>query len=342
MPTAIHDEHQPESKPASHRGFASAGPAALAAKVVSRSGVLQRTLEALYALAISRVPALLIGEPGTGKRFFARMLQRTNAAAPFVRFDCAGALLSSDSLRRAFREAQGGTLVLGDIDRLDLTLQDELLVLAQRDDVRLVALAESPLHHDVDEGRVRPALLALFASSTVRIPPLRERHEDVPELVQHFFDAHVKRTRRVDLRGVSPEASALLEQNAFADNVRGLEQAVQQAVEFAEGPYVTAMDLPEEIRRVNLSPLPLLLGTLPAHGLDLPAAVEEFETRMILQALERTGWNKNRAARLLGLNRTTLVEMIKRKRLAPPALARKTLTLAPDPTSSEAEQIAAE
>jgi DNA-binding NtrC family response regulator len=90
-------------------------------------------------------------------------------------------------------------------------------------------------------------------------------------------------------------------------------------VAFAQGPYVTMADLPSEMRTSEPVDMSLLLRSLPANGVDLKNAVESFETRIILQALERTGWNKNRAAQLLGLNRTTLVEMIKRKHLVAPS-----------------------
>jgi len=128
----------------------------------------------------------------------------------------------------------------------------------------------------------------------------------------------------MDLRGLSPEARTTLESHVFFDNVRGLEHAIEHAIAFAQGPYVTTGDLPAEIRKPESVEISLVMRSLPANGVDLKNFVETFETRMILQALERTGWNKNRAAQLLGLNRTTLVEMIKRKRLVPPPGLRRT------------------
>lgn len=165
--------------------------------------------------------------------------------------------------------------------------------------------------------------------------------EDVATRARRFFEVAATRAGRRDLRGLSPEALSTLI-SAFADDA-SLEHAIERAISYAAGPYVTRGDLPEDLRTSdNVSGL--LAFSLPPRGLDLRATVEDLETRMILQALERTGWNKNRASRLLGLNRTTLVEMIKRKRLVPPPGLRKTpASSAPQcPEAFEDEAIAAE
>jgi DNA-binding NtrC family response regulator len=277
----------------------------------------------LYELARSSGPVLVWGESGTGKGHFARALHQVSPRRerPFVLLACEGpeAKVDQEALHSALATAEGGTLFVDGIEHLSVELQDELFaVITSGPDMRVVASASRPLHEEVEVGRFRASLQSLFSEGTLRLPALGERVEDIPALARHFFDVTVARLRRSTLRGISPEAMTVLEGHAWTDNVRGLEHAIEQAVTFAEGPYVTASDLPEELRQPLSSTNPRIVSTLPAQGMDLRAAVEEFETRMILQALERTGWNKNRAARLLGLNRTTLVEMIKRKRLAPP------------------------
>jgi DNA-binding NtrC family response regulator len=333
MTMAMLDSHVHDTQPSSQlrsvrHGFSTAG-----GRFVGQSAASDAMVRGLASAASSRHPVLFVGSRGTGKSFFARMLHETTAVGtkPFVVLGNADAPLDVATLHRCHAAASGGTLFVAAIDRLAPELQDALLALATAgsaaDDPRLVASTEKPLEEEVAAGRFRAEILALFASATIRVPSLDERAEDIRPFVKHFFGIASARARRADLRGVSPEASSMLEAHSFADNLRGLERAIEQAVAFAEGPYVTVSDLPEEIRVPQDIASPLLVGSLPAQGFDLRAAVEEFETRMILQALERTGWNKNRASRLLGLNRTTLVEMIKRKRLVPPTGARRSPSL---------------
>ena len=324
MMTADYLQH--DSTPPSQTRSVRHGAASNDARIVGESAAIQGLVCTLQELGQASHPVLVCGERGTGKRLFARALHQASPRrdGQFVRFACQGtdAKVDEEALEGAFADAQGGTLFVDAIEHLSAELQNKLFAVFAGDarpDVRLVASASRPLHEEVEAGRLRADLLALFSEGTLRLPSLAERVEDIPLLARHFYDACVARLRRSALRGMSPEAMAVLEAHAWLDNVRGLERAIEQAVTFAEGPYVTASDLPEEVREPLSSTNPRIVSTLPARGMDLRAVLEELETRMILQALERTGWNKNRAAGLLGLNRTTLVEMIKRKRLAPPS-----------------------
>ncbi|MDI1447957.1 helix-turn-helix domain-containing protein [Polyangium sp. 6x1] len=326
MSTATLDQHNHETQPSSQTRAVRQALVSMGSRVVGQSAAIEEVVRMIGGLTMSRAPMLFVGEPGTGKRFFARVLHETAAQGPLVVLSDEGAPIDDAALRTAAESARGGTLVVVGIDRLPEGLAEELAAISNRGDTRLIATAERPL----DPSSCHAALCALFTATTVHLPTLQERADDRPLLIQHFFDLHTTRARRSDLRGISPEAIARLEEHAFVDHVRGLDRAIEQAVGFAEGPYVTVSDLPEEIRSAQAQAAPLLLGALPVQGLDLRAAVEEFETRMILQALERTGWNKNRASRLLGLNRTTLVEMIKRKRLAPPPSARRPISTKAD------------
>ncbi|MDI1476773.1 helix-turn-helix domain-containing protein [Polyangium sp. y55x31] len=325
MSTATQDQLSHETQPSSQTRAVRQALAFMGSRVVGQSAAIEEVVRVIGSLS-TRAPVLFAGEPGTGKRFFARVLHETTGQGPLVVLSDEAAPIDAAALRTAMESARGGTLVLVDIDRLSPELADDLVALSNRGETRLVATSTKPL----DPSTCPAALCALFTASTVELPTLRERAEDVPQLIQHFFELHATRSRRSDLRGLSPEAMERLGEHDFTDHVRGLEHAIDRAMAFAEGPYVTVADLPEEIRGSKPLGSPLLLGALPVQGLDLRAAVEEFETRMILQALERTGWNKNRASRLLGLNRTTLVEMIKRKRLAPPPGTRKPTTMKAD------------
>jgi len=323
-----HDATPPSQTRSVRQGAASTEP-----RIVGGSAAMVGLVRSLQELARSSGPVLVSGESGTGKSLFARALHvaspRRERAFVVLEGEGTEGKIDAGGLRAALAAAEGGTLFVDGIEHLSVDLQAELFgVLAggcsARGDVRVVASASRPLHEEVEAGRFRADLHALFSEGTLRLPTLAERAEDIPALARHLFEASVQRLRRSVLRGISPEAMTLLEAYPWTDHVRGLERAIEQAVAQAEGPYVTAQDLPEDVRAPVSSASPRVVSTLPAQGMDLRASVEEFETRMILQALERTGWNKNRAARLLGLNRTTLVEMIKRKRLAPPQPLRGT------------------
>jgi len=144
------------------------------------------------------------------------------------------------------------------------------------------------------------------------MPPLRHRTEDVPALVDHFVGAAREKTGR-QVAGVSRAARQLLEAYDWPGNVRELENTIERATLLCNGDRIEPSDLPAALRGLasGKGPTP----KLPDTGIDLRAAVESFENDLIRQALERTGWNKNQAAILLKLNRTTLVEMLKRKRI---------------------------
>lgn len=297
---------------------------AISTRIVGRSPQVVRMGAAIADATPQNIPVLLVGAPGAGKRFLARLMHEFGplSTRPFVVLSGADSGLDASKLRRIVEDATNATLFIDAIECLSLEMQDLLYQCAFVDQntapARVLACSERMLDSDVASGHFRNELFDPFATNVICVPSLHDRSDDVPELIQHFFDLSASRARRTDLRGLSPEARSVLESHVFFDNARGLEHAIEHAVAFAQGPYVTTADLPAEMRNPEPVDMSLLLRSLPANGVDLKNAVESFETRMILQALERTGWNKNRAAQLLGLNRTTLVEMIKRKRLNPP------------------------
>ena len=303
---------------------------AISSRIIGRSPQIVRLGAAIAEVIPQGAPVLLVGSPGSGKRFLARMIHEFGpfCTRPFVVLSGADATMDAEKLRRIVDGATNATLFIDAIECLSLEMQDLLYQCAFVDKTtapaRVLACSDRMVDSDVVSGHFRTELFDPFVTNVICVPSLHDRGDDLPELIQHFFELSASRARRMDLRGLSPEARLLLESHFFFDNVRGLEHAIEHAVAFAQGPYVTTADLPPEMRHpepVDMSPI---LRSLPANGVDLKCAVETFETRMILQALERTGWNKNRAAQLLGLNRTTLVEMIKRKRLAPPPGLRRT------------------
>jgi DNA-binding NtrC family response regulator len=223
--------------------------------------------------------------------------------------------------------AEGGTLFLDEVGELSLSLQVKLLRLLQerayspageestvRCDVRVVAATHRDLANEAQGGHFLEDLFYRLTVIHVHLPPLREQREDVELLATYFLRTAAERSGRDDLIGFTQDALSLLKSYDWPGNVRALENAIARAVLFAPGPYLQMRDLAPRLKSVDTPPIPTN-RTLPDEGIDLRAAVEEFESHLIRQALEKTGGNKNKAAQLLRLNRTTLVEMVKRKRL---------------------------
>jgi DNA-binding NtrC family response regulator len=237
--------------------------------------------------------------------------------------------------------AEGGTLFLDEVGELPLQVQVKLLrLLQQREytmvgdsrvvkcDVRIVAATNRDLEAEVKARRFREDLFYRLNVIHIELPSLRNRPEDIEPLARHFLNSCVARTGRVDVLGFAPEALDILRAHPWPGNVRSLENTVERAVLLTAGPQVKPEDLPERMQQGVIAAAAAAVaaaapsvqpaaasGPLPEAGIDLRAVVESYENDLIVQALERTGRNKNRAAQLLGLNRTTLVEMLKRKGL---------------------------
>jgi sigma-54 specific flagellar transcriptional regulator A len=320
-------------------------------KIVGRSARVLQIMATIDRVANASCNVLLTGESGTGKEVFVAALHDASprAAAPLVTVNCGALpenLMESELFghaRGAFTgahvtrqgrvaQAEGGTLFLDEIGELPLALQAKLLRLLQqreytpvgdnrtlRCDVRIVAATNRDLAREVAEGRFREDLYYRLNVIHLHLPPLRERMEDLDALVPHFFQSALEMAGRDDLVGCDEDAMDALRAHDWPGNVRELENTVQRAVLLAPGPWVRRSDLPVVLGERRSSAA--LVHRLPSDGINLRDAVEEYESNLIKQALERTSWNKNRAAQLLGLNRTTLVEMVKRKNLAPEAAA---------------------
>jgi sigma-54 specific flagellar transcriptional regulator A len=245
--------------------------------------------------------------------------------------------------------AEGGTLFLDEVGELSLAAQVKLLRLLQareympvgetrpvRCDVRIVAATNRDLEAEVAAGRFREDLFYRLAVVHVHLPPLRDRREDIRPLAEHFLRLARARVGREDVVGFGPGVMELLEADDWPGNVRALENAIERAVLLSRGPLVEADALPARLlaRAAAAVPsLPVLVPppapsarapererfTLPPSTgdgmLDLRAAVDALESRLIQRALARTNNNKQRAAALLGIKRTTLIEMMKRKGL---------------------------
>jgi len=333
-PTEIASE--PFDRPASMRG------------VVGSSPSLVDVFRVVDRVADTDCTVLITGESGTGKELVARGVhsQSPRRAGPFVAVNCGAipeALLESELFghaRGAFTGAHQtkmgrigvadrGTLFLDEIGELSLALQVKLLrVLQSREyspvgdtrvlkaDVRVVAATNMDLERAVAEGKFRQDLYYRLNVIMLHVPELKRRASDIPELALHFMATAREKTGR-QVRQISRAAMQLLADHTWPGNVRELENTIERAMLLCSTDRIEPTDLPVRVRGLGSpgknSP------KLPDAGIDLRAAVESYENDLIRQALDRTGWNKNRAANLLKLNRTTLVEMMKRKRIAPRA-----------------------
>ncbi len=319
-------------------------------KIVGKSPLLVEAMSTIDRVARSSCTVLVTGESGTGKEVVVGALHdaSTRSDGPLVVVNCGAipeALLESELFghaRGAFTgavaahkgrvaAAEGGTLFLDEIGELPMALQSKLLRLLQQHEytpvgdtrtlqcnIRIVAATNRDLEAEVAAGRFREDLYYRLNVIHVHLPALRERRDDVSLLIEHFFQICRDRAGREDLESISPEAMSMLVAYDWPGNIRELENALERAVLLTLGTVITEQDLPARVRQGSKSHKGEATAPteLPAAGIDLRAAVEEFESALVRQALDRTGWNKNRAAQLLGINRTTLVEMVKRKRLS--------------------------
>jgi transcriptional regulator with PAS, ATPase and Fis domain len=290
---------------------------------------------------------LITGESGTGKELVARALHAASRRRdqPFVAINCASipeTLLESELFGHAkgaftgasnarigkFVAAEGGTLLLDEIGELPPLMQAKLLrVLQDKEvtpigenkarciDVRVIAATNRNLEELVKENRFREDLLYRIQVIPLELPPLRERRRDIDELVGQFIERS-SRLRKRPIPAISSEAMAVLRNYDWPGNIRELENVIERVVLLKAKGDIVVTDLPIKIRSFTCATVTNLFEPLlPDEGIDLRDAVEQFENALILQALKRTGWNKNRASTVLRINRTTLVEKLKKKNL---------------------------
>ncbi len=289
---------------------------------------------------------LITGESGTGKELLARAVHGASPRRdrPFVAVNCGAipeALLESELFghaRGAFTgavatkqgrlaQADGGTLFLDEIGELPLALQVKLLrVLQAREyspvgdtrtlsaDVRIVAATNVDLEEAARNGAFREDLYYRLNVIHLAAPPLRDRPEDIPALAGYFLERARVKAGRDRVTKISRQAAEMLCSYGWPGNVRELENTIERAVLLSGGSVIEPRDLPPKLQGFGGSEA-RTGPRLSDRGVDLRKAVETFENQLIRQALEKTNWNKKRAAELLGINRTTLVEMLKRKRI---------------------------
>ena len=304
-------------------------------------GFLQ-VLDTVETVAETDATVLITGESGTGKELVARMIHAASrrAAKPFVAVNCGGqpdTLLESELFghtRRAFtgatharagrfQLADRGTVFLDEVGDMPASFQVKLLRVLQEGqfevlgesvtrtvDVRVIAATHRDLTAMVAEGTFREDLFYRLNVIDLKLPPLRDRREDIPLLVTHLIAAANTRHGR-NVAGAAQEVVAAFAGYRWPGNIRELSNVVERMVVLKRQGELDVNDLPAAFQGTPAANARVV--ELPAHGIDLRQAVTEFEYALIEQALTRTGGNRNAAAQLLGLNRTTLVEKLRRK-----------------------------
>jgi DNA-binding NtrC family response regulator len=326
--------------------------------IIGQSEAITRVLEMIERVSTSESTVLVTGESGTGKELVAKAIHYNSSRAnkPFVPINCGaipGELLESELFGHIkgaftgavsnrvgrFELAEGGTIFFDEIGDMSPHLQVKLLrVLQERkfepvgstktfsSDVRVIAATNVQLEDAVREGRFREDLYYRLNVIPIHIPALRERVTDI-QLLFHYFMDLFNEGKKDKLMGVAPDAMNLLEHYAWPGNIRELENLVERLAILKGGGMINIDDLPEKYRQASASMLNGAGATVAGFDLDMAgqdldfnSAVDAFENALIMRALEKTGWNRNQAALMLRLNRTTLVEKIKKKGLRQPEL----------------------
>ena len=326
-----------------HHGFES---------FVGESSEIQKVYRRIMQVAPTDSTVLITGESGTGKELVARAIHRNSQRReqPFVVLDCtslAESLLESELFGHIkgsftgaiqtkmglFKVADGGTLFLDEISNISLTIQAKLLrVLQERVvtpiggtqpipiDIRLVAATNRNLRSLVAEGAFRDDLFFRLNIIPVDLPPLRERKGDLPVLIRHFLKKFSGEIGK-DIRGIAPDAYAMLEDYDFTGNVRELENIIERAVVLAEGDIIRKeglelQPLQEEVL-AKASFVPQSLNELKETKRQIrERAIEPIEKAFVMNALKRNNWNVTRAAEETGMLRPNFQALLKKLKIS--------------------------
>jgi len=306
-------------------------------EMVGRSQAMQEIFSTIEKVAPYSVTVLILGESGVGKELIARAIHRKSprAVGPFLALNCGAvppSLMESElfgHVRGAFTDAthdkkglfqmaHQGTLLLDEIGELPKDLQVKLLRVlqdqevrpvggtkSQKVDVRILAATSKNLELEVREGRFREDLFYRLNVVTIQVPPLRERSEDIPLLVDHFLTRFRKRLG-LEVEGVSPRAMAALMRYPWPGNVRELENVIERACVLCDGKKIEFYDLPEKLRAISAVP-----QIAAKEDLRLRPRLRSLERELVEEALRRCNGNRTQAARLLGITHRALMYKLK-------------------------------
>ncbi len=314
-------------------------------RIIGKSEPMQAIYRMIERISRTDSTVLITGESGTGKELIANAIHYNSSRKdkPFVPINCGAIpeeLLESElfghekgSFTGAYRERIGrfemahqGTIFLDEIGEMSAKLQVKLLRFIQEKkfervggsrtiqvDARILAATNKDLDRMVAQGDFREDLFYRLNVIPIRVPPLRERAEDIVLLTHHFLQVHSHK-KGLPLKRVSSAAMDAMQRYGWQGNVRELENVIERMVILTEGDEIQLEDLPQ---RMQVQPLRQSFPSigLDEQGIDLKRTLDELENTLILEALKKSGGVKNQAAKLLGLNRTTLIEKMKKKKL---------------------------
>lgn len=310
---------------------------------IGENPLMQKIYAMVHRVATTDATVLITGESGTGKELVARSIHNlgSRSAHPFVPINCAalpeelleselfghvrGAFTGALSSRVGmFQLADGGTIFLDEIAEMPVSLQAKLLrVLQNRDvrpvgadrsiavNVRVIAATNKDLTREVEKRAFREDLFYRLQVIPVHLPPLRAHRSDIPMLVRHFLEKNSHKYGNI--LQISDEAMVYLWEYDWPGNVRELENLIERMVVLSETGRLGPEDLPSQVRSF-ISEKKLPHPTLNDGEVNLREVLEQFEGRLIDEALRRTNGNKTAAAQMLGLKRTTLVAKLRRKK----------------------------
>jgi len=299
--------------------------------IIGRSAAMQKLFETLTLVAPSEATVLIYGESGTGKELIANAIHQNSprSARPFIKVNCAAlpeTLLESElfghekgSFTGAIARKQGrfqladkSSIFLDEIAEMAPATQAKILrVLQEREfepigsthtlktDTRIIAATNRELKEEIQAGRFREDLYYRLNVVTVEVPPLRERHEDIPLLADFFLKQYATKNHKL-VKGFTPRAMDLLMRHDWPGNVRELENVVERSVIMTRGDMIIPMDFPEALQDLDLAAGEKHVDIRPGRSL------KEVEKDMILRTLEETGGNRTHTAKILGISRRTL------------------------------------
>ena len=306
--------------------------------IVARSEAMAQVFELVHKVADHKTTVLITGESGTGKELIARAIHSNGprASKPLVTINCGGIpenLLESEMFGYEkgahstafkdkpgrFQEADGGTIFLDEIGELPLSLQVKILRALQEEeitplgdvgsrkiDVRVIAATSKDLKKETEMGKFREDLFYRINVMTIHLPPLRERRGDIPLLIGYFIDLFNKKLKK-GIEGLSSEAMSILMGYSWPGNIRELENVMERSILLAHGRWITPAEIPSSIT----SDQTISSSVEPEHTLSIKKASRHLERKLIQKALELTGGNRTKAAKILEISRPILISKIK-------------------------------
>ena len=313
--------------------------------IIGTSKAITKTYELIEKVADTDSTILVSGASGTGKELIARAIHYNSSRSdkPLVVINCGAipeALLESElfghergaftgaykSRIGRFEMANGGTIFLDEVGEMSPALQVKVLRVLQEQkfervgatktihvDIRIIAATNKNLTIAINKGKFREDLYYRLNVIPIKVPTLRQRTSDIPLLVDYFLKKF-QRGKKEKIAGFLPEAMNAMLEYDWPGNVRELENVIKRITILCDNQVVTFNDLPEHIQRNSRSTQQVEEDILE-EGFTLDEAVKDYEKKLILEALEKTNWIKTKAAKILSINRTTLVEKIKKQSL---------------------------